>query len=531
MSSSVQISNKIERRTYIKGELRAKYIGFLDEKISNKSHVNFYSLEILDARVEIKSEDIRKWHDNGIFEEFSAVEAFPGKLPPNTEFSVVYENGTSRYFKLDLLDVRIKDTVITDRIIEEHRVFGTLTSMICGYFVHYEAVNNEGDSSTEEIISQPFPQSSKNDDTSKKVTTTRLGFTEIFQGLASGLSVILGVMLIIPVILYSWPYLVVTAATYLLSELSSVFPKVTQRIAGIFNNLLILLFIFLLGIGLVSLIDHDTVSPVVKSADQAGEQSTISPIPLPQKDTLQSSGIQPADSTSLQQQDSLIMHYRIWEGYNGERYSGYLSVRSSDFSASGHYRNHVVQPVMSPAGFGFVFEGLGQFDDAKLVNLYNLFDSLNQVNKLDQMRFAEMVVSCIQDIPYTLILEQECNPRQYEDAFVRDYLNSGGKCRPFVKYGVLSPVEFVATLDGDCDTRVLLLYTILKHYGYGVALLVSSHYQHAILGIQLPYGGVAKTINMKRYVVWETTAEGVPPGVLPSQMADMSHWLPALISN
>lgn len=531
MTSSVQITNKIERRTYIRGEMRAKYIGFLDEKISNKSHVNFYSLEILDAWVEIKSNDIRRWHENGIFEEFSAVEAFPGKLPSNTEFCVIYENGTSRYFILDLLDIRIKDTVITDRIIEEQRVFGTLTSMICGYFVHYEDANHEGDSSTEAKISQPIAQSSKKYEVSKNVTATRLSFSEVFRGLASGLSVILGVIFIIPVVLYSWPYLAVTASTYLLSELSSVFPKVTRRIAGVFNSLLIMLFIFLLGIGLVTLINQETVSPVVKSADQVGEQSTISPLPLPQNDTLQSSGIQPTDSTLLQQQDSLIRNYRIWEGYNGERYSGYLSVRSSDFRASVHYRNHIVQPVMSPAGFGFVFDELRQFDDAKLVNLYNLFDSLNQVNKLDPMRFAEMVVTCIQDIPYTLILEQECNPWQYADAFVRDYLNSGGKCRPFVKYGVLSPVEFVATLDGDCDTRVLLLYTILKHYGYDVALLVSSHYQHAILGIQLPYGGVAKTINMKRYVVWETTAEGVPPGELPSQIADMNHWLPALISH
>ena len=68
------------------------------------------------------------------------------------------------------------------------------------------------------------------------------------------------------------------------------------------------------------------------------------------------------------------------------------------------------------------------------------------------MRFAESIVSCIQDIPYTLILPGACDPWIYNDQFTIDFLLQGGKCRPNELYGLLSPSEFFEDLDGDCDT-------------------------------------------------------------------------------
>jgi hypothetical protein len=522
MAKSINVTNHIERRTYIKGHLQAKYIGFLDDRNSDKSHINFYDIEILKAKVEINSKDIRKWQAGAVFDEFREIEPFPCKLPDDTDFCIIYDEGHERHFKLTLQDLRIKAPVITDRIIEEERVFGTLTGTICGYFLHY-------DQEITVILIEDKEERSEDETTTEPGSPASLSLVDILQGLATGLTAVLGLAMIIPVLLYSWPLLVIAGLVYGFSYLSSVLPRATQRIAGAFNALLLLLFILLFVSGLVSYINQDTVAPVVEPADQSNEQTSITPLPL--QDTLQSSDLQPVDSTKQPLFDSLIMHFRVWEGYNGEKYSGYLSVRSSDLRTSASYRNQVVQPVMSPAGFGAVFGGLAQFDGPKLRFIYSLFDSLGQANKLDRTQFAEMVVACVQDIPYTLILEQECNPWKYQDAFVRDYLNSGGKCRPYVKFGVLSPVEFVATLDGDCDTRALLLYSILKNYGYDVTLLVSNHYKHAILGINLPYRGLSKTINGKRFAVWETTAKGIPPGELPRQISNMNLWLPALISN
>jgi hypothetical protein len=63
----------------------------------------------------------------------------------------------------------------------------------------------------------------------------------------------------------------------------------------------------------------------------------------------------------------------------------------------------------------------------------------------------------------------------YADNFIRNYLSSNdAKCDGYERFGINTPVEFIATLQGDCDTRTLLLYTILAHYGYDVALMVVS---------------------------------------------------------
>jgi hypothetical protein len=160
-----------------------------------------------------------------------------------------------------------------------------------------------------------------------------------------------------------------------------------------------------------------------------------------------------------------------------------------------------------------------------------MLDSLQTENNLTQIEFAEVIVTLIQDIPYSLILPDACDFRIYNDDFIREYLSTGGKCEGYVKYGLLSPVEFMASLAGDCDTRTLLLFTVLNHYGYDVAMLSSELYKHSIIGINLPYNGLSKTINGKRYVVWETTAQGIPPGIIPREISDMRFWNVSLISN
>ena len=167
----------------------------------------------------------------------------------------------------------------------------------------------------------------------------------------------------------------------------------------------------------------------------------------------------------------------------------------------------------------------------KLQLLYPVFDALRWKNNLLNKEFAELIVSCIQDIPYTLILQNDCDPGLYEDPFIQDYLlNKEGNCLGNIKYGLLTPSEFWENLDGDCDTRTLLLFTILSHYGFDVAILSSNIYKHSILGINLPYKGVYKKIHGKRYYVWETTSKGFKPGMLPAKIADMRYWEPSLLN-
>ena len=160
-----------------------------------------------------------------------------------------------------------------------------------------------------------------------------------------------------------------------------------------------------------------------------------------------------------------------------------------------------------------------------------MFDSIKLNRNLDRIQFAEVITSCIQDIPYTLILDNECDAGKYKDDFIKDYLKSGGQCEGYTKFGILTPVEFMGSLKGDCDTRTLLLFTILNHYQFDVAIFGSELYKHSIIGINLPFSGVSKIVNGNRYVFWETTAPGIKPGFFPSEISDIRFWNVNLISN
>jgi hypothetical protein len=84
---------------------------------------------------------------------------------------------------------------------------------------------------------------------------------------------------------------------------------------------------------------------------------------------------------------------------------------------------------------------------------------------------------------------------------------------------------------GDCDTRAIVLFTILDHFNYDVAMLVSEEYGHCILGVNMPGTGTYKSHFGKRYYVWETTAKDFQLGQLPPEISNMQNWRIVLTSN
>lgn len=136
-----------------------------------------------------------------------------------------------------------------------------------------------------------------------------------------------------------------------------------------------------------------------------------------------------------------------------------------------------------------------------------------------------MIVSFVQDIPYVLILENNCDPSLYSDNFTRKYLLSpNAKCSGFQRFGINTPVEFLYNLNGDCDTRTLLLYTIMSHYDYDVALMSSEFYSHSILGVNLPLDGLTYSYNNQNYILWETTMPNIKPGQIPNEISNLNNW-------
>jgi hypothetical protein len=147
------------------------------------------------------------------------------------------------------------------------------------------------------------------------------------------------------------------------------------------------------------------------------------------------------------------------------------------------------------------------------------------------MEFAEMVVTCIQDIPYSFVFQSDCLPAENYEKSIKNILNNCPDCCiGNVLYGIQNPVSFIQNLKGDCDTRTVLIYSILKHFNYDVAILNSEFYRHSILGLNLPKSGLSKIYKGKKYVLWETTAKYYSAGDLPSGFNDLQHWNVVLTS-
>jgi hypothetical protein len=237
------------------------------------------------------------------------------------------------------------------------------------------------------------------------------------------------------------------------------------------------------------------------------------------------------NSAADKEYDSIIIHHRIWKDYNDSVYEGNVWVRTRDMAESGGFKNRLTVSRDPYRGYDGMLNALQMNDRNLLPGVYQLLDSIHRQRYLCRVGFAEMVVAFVQDIPYSLVLDRDCNPDLYSDPFTRSYLQTAGaSCSGHERFGINTPVEFMGTLKGDCDTRTLLLYTLLAHYGYDVAILSSEVYSHSLLGIVLPVSGVSYSFHGKDYTLWETTAEGMPPGVIAPSLNNLSNWRISLTS-
>ena len=244
-------------------------------------------------------------------------------------------------------------------------------------------------------------------------------------------------------------------------------------------------------------------------------------------------GLEGVNRTVLQQgKDSIAVFAsnRVWRDNYGNSYQARLMVREQDYQELRTYLRSY-RPDLQTNFWGKLYNYMEQQDGPKLDLLISAFREIGQSQHLSAMDFAEMVVSCIQDIPYSLIFQDECLPAYRYEQSIRQILEDCPECclggQPF---GIQNPVSFMANLKGDCDTRTVMIYSILKAFDYDVAILNSDFYRHSILGLNIPASGKQKTYNGKRYFVWETTARYFKIGQLPYSVDDMNYWNVVLTS-
>lgn len=184
--------------------------------------------------------------------------------------------------------------------------------------------------------------------------------------------------------------------------------------------------------------------------------------------------------------------------------------------------------------YNALYTGMVQNDSPKINEIIKQFAEKAIAKNLNQLETAEMVTTFVQEIPYYLVHDYTCQEviDNSNSAFITDYHRDGKPCLANVPGGVQSPYEFSHNLKGDCDTRSLLAFTILKALHIPASIWISEAYGHSILGVGLPVaGGAYKNIDGVNHYGVELTAKGFRIGMVGPDNKNMSNWDIALYYN
>ncbi len=527
---TIQRTRKNVRKLYIHGFLTGKYRGDLDTDKQNRFlNSKFFNFDIYESEIdtiELNSCNCiteSKSLCNGIHTEMEG-----GFLLDSDEVgdSIIKYNkpipailsikSLGEKFNISIREPELKNIQIDKKLhqTEEHEVFGTLKAEIKGYIFEEENeeyfdriyVDDKG-----EVIEDSLPLNSgtPSDYIPSRVSNDDCCLSSILRWLL----LIIGILFLIsafPVLLSLWPLFLFLLLYFLLRDnLGCIIPVILLLLAGIF------IFSILTS---NNPLRRRYVYPPKEEQDRRKSDN------IPITDTVKSNDPTRFDSLI---QDTLIMHYQTWKDYNGNRYEGRYWVKQRDYNNVHNYKTSLDITGMDDLdAYNKMLFSLKEFDKNKLSGIYYMFDSLKQANNFDTSQFASVIVSFVQHIPYVLILPFDCDPSLYRnDIFAVHYLSRpDARCSGNQKFGINSPVEFMANSNADCDSRTLFLYTILAHYGYDVALMSSEYYNHSVIGINLPFNGLTYDYYNQHYVLWETTDKGWKPGILGAENNDITKW-------
>ena len=476
---------KTRERFLLRGQFRGKYYGDLDESHSD-AHQKEYEIYIYEG---------------------SFLSSKPGK---DADYEGVISNGNS-YKLIVLNDILIESTpddkgnTVLYRVKpaelwaenvsliqvqkEGNTTYGTLVGdavALVDEYITYEALII-----TDTTDDPPPPEEPK------------LSLSEII----AGIQMVLGALLVFALVInfvaaivsvidwVSLGYLILIGLA--IWVLRWVFTPVLMLLRYLFQSILLLI---LMGAFFVSLIGYYVTNAQNESA------------PLPEPKVLPSSTLIQTEVHDDSTARSYVEHLLKWQDYQQQEYEGKIRVYTEDYLAARSWREGLASQSTFEDWPEKVFYRLAKRDKELLGFYFQQIDSIQQKNNLAPKPFAELLVSMIQEIPYVLLEPGVC-PTQ--NTF---------PCEDQVSLGIHTPLEFLYSLKGDCDTRALLLYLSLKHYGYDVILLGSNRYQHALIGINLPYRGTFYSLRGKRYYLWETTAKGWQAGQAAPEWSDLSYW-------
>lgn len=223
------------------------------------------------------------------------------------------------------------------------------------------------------------------------------------------------------------------------------------------------------------------------------------------------------ETSGTDQVTKYYVNRRVWRDFDG--YNRKVNLKISHDDVENSHDNRVSYRITSNFFWGDFYKNMADHDKPLLEHTFEAFQKLQDQHQFSRRKFAEVIISCIQNIPYHYIKTKPCQGNE-------DY-----PCVGSIKLGIFAPAEFSANLTGDCDSRTVLLFSLLSRFNYDVAILNSDHYRHSILGIHIPGRGKYKIFKRKKYYLVETTAKGCPIGFLAAQVSNLKYWKFVLVNS
>ena len=283
-------------------------------------------------------------------------------------------------------------------------------------------------------------------------------------------------------------------------------------------NLLAFLFILFLLNGLISFFTSSHWGGGRVPVDTSWDKQEV----LPEDQGNESNVIDTDDGKKLNR-DKITVKLK-WKDLEDNRYVGKYSIYKDELALS--VTNIKNLKTLNLSSFRSVYLKIYEEDKKYFGSIYSMLDSIRLNKRQNKLQFANTIVSMVQSIDYVLILEEDCNdPEVLRNNQIRQMKLTGVPCEGYAPFGIKTPTQFLSNLKGDCDSRTLILYTILKHFNYDVAIINSDYYVHSMLGVNIQgVNGVFKAYYGRKYYFWETTSKGFGIGQLPKETGELNYW-------
>ena len=147
----------------------------------------------------------------------------------------------------------------------------------------------------------------------------------------------------------------------------------------------------------------------------------------------------------LENNDSVAVFQsnRKWIDHLGNSYEGKLTIRETDYHALKDQLKDY-NPPSSANFWGNLYDYVERKDRESIDLVIEAFKNIQNERRLNRMEFAEMVVSCIQDIPYSFVFQDECLPASNYEFSIRSILEDCPECCiGNITYGLQNPVSFL----------------------------------------------------------------------------------------